>query len=156
LQYCYGQDYGFSIDPTTLIKVAVNKKKKLIYAKEIIYTKERLGTDEICQINKSNIDKPNDLIVADSAEVRLISELRAKGLNIIGAKKGAGSIRAGITKINDYTIIVDNDSHNLKYELNNYIFSDKKSKIAIDKNNHLIDAMRYALEKLLIGNVSIV
>ena len=81
----YGQDYGFSIDPTTLVKVGIDKQRKKIYLKELIY-KAGLSTDEIYNLNKKHTDK--GLIIADSAEPRLISELQSKGLNIRGAIKG--------------------------------------------------------------------
>jgi len=82
LSYCYGQDYGFSVDPTTLVKVAVDTKRMRLYVEELMYSSNQMGTDEILQSNQQLIDSPNDLIVADSAEDRLIHELRHKGLNI--------------------------------------------------------------------------
>ncbi len=144
LSYCYGQDYGFSVDPTTLIKVAVNEKKKKIHVKECLHTTNALGTDELFSTNKRLIDKPSDLIVADAAEDRLIHDLRQKGLNIIPCKKGAGSVVAGITALQDYEIIVTPESVNVKKELNNYCWNDKKSGIPIDNWNHTIDPLRYA------------
>ena len=144
LPYCYGQDYGFSVDPTTLIKVAVDEKHKKIYVHELLHTTQQLGTDEILATNKRLIEKPNDLIVADAAEDRLIHDLRQKGLNIVPCKKGAGSIVAGITALQDYEIIVTPESMNIKKELNNYCWNDRKSGIPIDDWNHTIDPLRYA------------
>jgi phage terminase large subunit len=144
LPYCYGQDYGFSVDPTTLIKVAVNEKKKKIHVHELLHTTNALGTEEIFNTNKRLIDKPTDLIVADAAEDRLIHDLRQKGLNIIPCKKGAGSVVAGITALQDYEIVVTPESMNVKKELNNYCWNDRKSGIPIDDWNHCIDPLRYA------------
>jgi phage terminase large subunit len=76
LQTSFGQDFGFSIDPTTLIEVAIDKKKRKIYVKEHLY-KPKLTTSEIAYINLNASNK--SLIVADSAEPRLIEELKAKG-----------------------------------------------------------------------------
>jgi phage terminase large subunit len=148
LPYCYGQDYGFSIDPTTLIKVAIDKKAKIVYCDEMLYSTSPLGTDAILSTNRQLIGKPNDLIVADSAEDRLISDLKAKGLNIIPCTKGQGSIVAGITALQDYRIVITPTSANIKKELSNYIWNDKKAGIPVDAFNHAIDSIRYAFMHL--------
>ncbi len=148
LPYCYGQDYGFTIDPTTLIKVAVDESKKLVYCKEEFYSTSSMGAETILQSNKNAIAKPNDLIIADSAEPRLIDDLRRKGLNIKRCEKGAGSVTNGLTKLQDYKIIITAESFNLKKELSNYIWNDKKAGIPVDAFNHLIDPLRYAFMRL--------
>jgi phage terminase large subunit len=78
-------------------------------------------------------------------EPRLIHELRSRGNNVKETIKGAGSVSAGIALMQDYEMIIDNDSINIIKELNNYAWSDKKSNTAIDAFNHAIDAMRYAI-----------
>jgi phage terminase large subunit len=143
LPYVYGQDYGFSVDPTTLVKVAVDEKKKIIYADEKFYSTVGMGTNEIFEANKQ-ATKPNELIIADSAEPRLIDDLRRKGTNIIPCEKGAGSVSAGITKMQDYQIVITPTSHNLRKELSNYIWNDKKAGIPVDAFNHCIDPLRYS------------
>lgn len=139
----FGQDYGFSIDPTTLVEVSIFKSLKQIYLKEHLY-KSKLSTTEIAKIN-NNIAKDR-LIVGDSAEPRLISELTKKGNNIIPAIKGQGSITAGIAILQDYEIIVDQESKNIIKELNNYVWSDKRKSTPVDNYNHIIDAVRYAVQ----------
>lgn len=141
-QSVYGQDYGFSVDPTTLIQTSIDKPNKRIYVKELLY-QTKLTTTEIAIINQRYCD--NSLIVADSAEPRLIHELRSRGNNVRETIKGAGSVSAGIALMQDYEMIIDNDSINIIKELNNYAWSDKKSNTAIDAFNHAIDAMRYAI-----------
>ena len=140
LQTSFGQDFGFSIDPTTLIEVTIDKNKKYIYLKEHLY-KPKLTTSEIAKINKTIAGV--NLIVADSAEPRLISELQSQGCNIVATEKGAGSISAGIALMQDFKLIVEHNSINIGKELNNYIYSDKKSGLVIDNFNHAIDAIRY-------------
>jgi len=140
LQVSYGQDFGFSIDPTTLIGVAIDKKKKKIYIQEHLY-KAKLTTSEIAYINKTVCG--NSLIIADSAEPRLINELASLGCNIIGVEKGAGSISLGLALLLDYEIIVEHNSANVAKEFNNYIYADKGSKLFVDNYNHLIDPLRY-------------
>ena len=146
LAYCYGQDFGFNPDPTTLIKTAVNQKTKTIYLKECYYA-ESLSTLEISNRNKESIERLNDLIIADSAEPRLISEVRAKGLNIQRAYKP--SIFYRINKSLEYNIVISPESKNLIAEMSKYIWSNKKSGIPIDKYNHGIDAWQYAFLKLI-------
>lgn len=148
LPYGYGQDYGFSIDPDTLIKCAVDKKRNRVYVHEEYYDRKQLGTDELYLMNKSRIKYPNDLIVADNAEDRLIADLKKKGLNIEPCEKGPGSIVAGITDLLDYTIVVTPESHNIKKELRNYRWNDKKAGIPMDDHNHAMDSIRYIFRKL--------
>ncbi|MCT4086665.1 PBSX family phage terminase large subunit [Elizabethkingia anophelis] len=149
IPYCFGQDYGFSIDPDTLIKVAVDHKRKIIYLDEKYYGVNKLSTDDLFALNKAHIEKPKDLIAGDSSEPRLIEDLRKKGLNIKPTEKSPGIVTASILKMLEYKIIVTPDSHNLKKELRNYAWSDKKAGIPIDKYNHAIDAARYGFLELV-------
>lgn len=146
LQTSFGQDYGFSIDPTTLVEVAIDKKQKRIYLKEHLY-KPKLTTSEIAHINKTICG--NRLIVADSAEPRLIDELVKHGCRIVGTTKGAGSISAGIAIMQDYELIVEGE--NIGKELNNYVYTDKGSKLFLDAWNHILDAARYNISYNLTG-----
>ncbi len=150
LQTSFGQDYGFSIDPTTLVEVAINKKKKIIYCKEHLY-KPKLTTSEIAEINNSITQRK--LIIADSAEPRLIDELARLGNKIIPTTKGAGSINAGIELMKDYKLIIDGE--NIGRELNNYVYIDKGSKLYCDNWNHAIDAIRYNVSYHLLGAYNI-
>ena len=140
LQTSFGQDFGFSIDPTTLVEVVIDKNKRKIYVKEHLY-KPKLTTSEIAVINKQVCG--GGLIVADSAEPRLIAELQNQRCNIVATEKGAGSITAGLALMQDYEIVLEPNSQNIAKELNNYIYSDKKSGLVIDNYNHAIDAIRY-------------
>ncbi len=88
------------------------------------------------------------MIVADSAEPRLIHEIAAKGLNIQKAIKGPNSVLYGITKMLEYRIVITKDSYNLESELSNYVWNDKRSGIPVDKDNHIIDSLRYAFIRL--------
>jgi len=137
----YGMDFGFSIDPTTLVATHVDKDKGIIYLKEYLH-EAKLTTSDIYNRVK-NIVK-SGLIIADSAEPRLISELRSRGLNIVPAIKGPGSITAGIASMQDYQLIIDPTSTNLIKELNNYAWLETKVQ-PIDDFNHQIDSSRYAI-----------
>ena len=138
----FGQDFGFSQDPTSLVETYIDTTKKFIYAKLHVY-KPGLTTSEIAQLNyKFAQDR---LIVADSAEPRLIAELKAKKLNIVPTIKGADSVKYGISLIQDYDMVIDEGSIDLIKELNNYCWLEKKSETPIDKFNHGLDALRYAV-----------
>lgn len=141
----YGQDFGFSIDPTTLIQVSVDKDRKQIYCKELLY-KTGLTTSQIYDDNYRYCGA-NNLIIADSAEPRLISELQSRGLNIKGIKKP--TIIERIALVQDYELIIDPNSTNLVKELNNYVWHDSKSQTPIDDYNHLLDALGYAVWDLI-------
>ncbi len=148
IQTIFGQDYGFSIDPTTLIEVAIDKRDKIIWVKEHLY-KAKLTTSQIAEINKSCAG--NSLIIGDSAEPRLIQELNNQGNNVMGAMKGQGSISLGISLLLDYKLIVEVNSTNIAKELNNFTYADKKSKLFVDDFNHTIDPLRYVASYVL-GN----
>lgn len=144
----FGQDYGFSIDPSVLINVAIDKGKKIIYVNEC-FCKPGMTTSDIETENKRYCN--NKLIIADSAEPRLIDELNRKGLNIKAAVKGEGSVSGGIAMMQDYKIVVTETSYNIIKELNNYSWSDKKSGTPIDAYNHTIDAIRYSVMYQLVN-----
>lgn len=148
LPFGFGMDFGFSVDPTTLVKVAVDEDKGIIYCQECFAQVGLTTTDIAKSIGKWC--KPNDMIVADSAEPRLINEIYNMGYNIIPCTKGPDSVRYGIKKMQDYALVVTGDSLTIIKELNNYIWSDKRSDTPRDDYNHTIDAMRYAFDKLSI------
>jgi len=138
----WGQDYGFAADPSTLVEVNIDSSNKRIYLKECFYL-QRLTTSQIAQLNLKHARE--GLIIGDSAEPRLLSEIKAKGCNVRPSIKGQGSVTYGISLLQDYDIIVSPDSTNLIKELNNYCWLERKSNTPIDKYNHLIDAVRYAV-----------
>jgi len=138
----YGMDFGFSNDPTTLVQVAVNWRHKKLYVKELHYDRDK-GTSDV--INICRTIPVNAFIVADSAEPRLISDVRRAGLNITSCIKGPDSVRAGIKLMQDFTIFVEPNSHNIVKEFNNYVWNDKKSNTPVDNYNHIIDAIRYVI-----------
>ena len=138
LQTSCGMDFGFSVDPDSLTEVAIDKKHKKIYLKEHIY-RTGLKSHELAKITLQKVQ--NKLIIADSAEPRLIEDLRYSGVNIKPVKKG--TIESGITRMQDYQLIVSPESTNIAKELNNYVYADKGSKLYVDSFNHAIDGIRY-------------
>jgi phage terminase large subunit len=144
---CYGQDFGFATDLTTLVKVSVDKEGRKMWVKEI-YGKPNLSTEEIATRNKMECGM--DLIICDNSEPRLLNEMKRKGVNVKPTIKRQGSIMSGIALMQDFEIIVDRESHGVIRELNNYTWQEKNSK-PIDKWNHFLDACRYGLQYLVQG-----
>jgi phage terminase large subunit len=138
----FGQDYGFSNDPSTLVETSIDKTNKIIYVRLHIY-QTGLTTSQLSQLNRQFAGR--DLIVADNAEPRLINELKSQGLNIVPTIKGADSVKYGISLLQDYDLIIEENSVDLIKELNNYCWLEKKSETPIDKYNHALDALRYAV-----------
>jgi phage terminase large subunit len=138
LQTSFGMDFGFSIDPDALAEVAIDLKNKILYVKEHIYQRG-LKTHEL---SKMLLEKTKGgLIIADSAEPRLIDDLRFQKVNIQAVKKG--TIESGIVRMQDFKIIVEPNSTNIAKELNNYCYLNKGSRLYVDNWNHIIDAIRY-------------
>jgi phage terminase large subunit len=140
LPYIFGLDFGFHPDPDAMVKVAIDKKRKLIYLHECFYER-----DQLLQDLKSNVAKhakSHELIIADSASPRMIAELRNQ-FNIKGVQN-KNKIE-GIRIIQDYELIVTKESTNLTKELRNYIWSDKKAGIPIDAFDHLLDPLNYVV-----------
>lgn len=145
---CYGMDWGYSNDPTSLI--AMYKYNDAYIFDELIYQKGLLNSD-ISDLLKTN--GVQDIIYADSAEPKSIAELNSYGHNVLPVSKGRDSIVYGLNLINQNKVYVTSRSKNLINELRNYIWmTDKqgnKLNRPIDAYNHAIDAMRYAITSQL-------
>ncbi|GHT33970.1 PBSX family phage terminase large subunit [Bacteroidia bacterium] len=141
LPYRFGLDFGYFPDPDALVKFSVNEKTKTIFLKEEFH-KNNQSEDDLIALLK--IKCGNHLILADSAEKRLINDLKQKGrLNIVPTVKWL--IIERIRKMQSYHLVIDPESYNLINEIENYIWLDKKSGTPPDKANHLLDAAGYAL-----------
>lgn len=139
----YGGDFGFSNDPSTAVEMLVNTKKKEMYITELLYETGLLNS-QIATILKPIIKE--EYIIFDSAEPKSIVSLRNEhGLNALSAVKGADSIRAGIERLKEWKMFINENSSNLINELFNYAYVDKDGlqNVPIDKFNHCIDAIRY-------------
>ena len=141
----YGMDFGFSNDPTTLIKCGLSDGG--IYLQEIIYQKGLTNSDINKLFKDAGLTK-RDAIYADSADPKSIKELRLYGWNITGADKGADSILYGIGLLKQYgTLNIHRQSHNLTKEAAAYKWKvsrqGEKENKPIDAFNHGWDAVRY-------------
>jgi len=133
-----GLDFGVK-NPDAMIKISIARKEMKIYCKEVIY-KTGLSTHELSILVSANVMQ-NELIIADSAGLRTINDLKAKGFNIRSVEKN--KIIEDIKTLMDYVLVVDPESVNLARELKDWVWLDKKGQVPIDANNHLIDALRY-------------
>lgn len=140
-----GLDFGYSNDPSAA--VLVQKKNDKLYIKELLY-KTGMTNQDLANWFKAN-GYDQTLIYADAAEPKSIEEMKQMGLWCKPAKKGQGSIMAGISHIKEYDIFVSQDSKNLYKEYNNYYWEELKDGTIINKPkdafNHLQDALRYAV-----------
>jgi len=135
----FGLDFGFHPNPDSMVKVAINTKQKVIYLDECFYSFGQLPSE--LEENVGRYAGRNDLIIADSADPRMIANLK-KSFNIQEVKK-TGTIAEWIRLMQDYRFVITYDSHNTAKEFNNYVWDDRKAGIPIDAWNHQIDAARY-------------
>ena len=149
-----GLDFGFSADPTSIIKVY--KHDLDLYIDELLYEKGLTNQDIAHRIKQLGIDRSIE-IFADSAEPKSIEEIfRMGGINIKPTKKGADSIRIGIDVLKRHKINITKRSVNAIKEFRNYKWiKNKNNEITnkpIDAYNHAIDCVRYvALNKLMVS-----
>ena len=147
----FGLDFGYTNDPTALFCGLVDIDIKEIYVFDELY-KKALTNFKIYQ-EVFNMGYIKEVIVADSAEPKSIEELRELGINKIrAAKKGKDSLNNGIQYIQDFKIIIHPKCKNFLNEICNYTWSKdemgKSINRPIDKYNHLLDAMRYAIQSI--------
>ena len=139
-----GLDFGYTNDPTCLADVY--KYNDAYIVDELVYQKG-LHNSDIAKIIGKTV-----LTIADSSEPKSIAEIAMYGVNIIGAKKGKGSISHGIDSVRSRRILVTKRSINIIKENRNYCYIiDKNGKITNDPNdvmNHAMDAVRYAIAHL--------
>lgn len=151
----YGMDFGFTQDPTTLIKIG--RIGDDLYLQELIY-KRGLTNPDILQEVKSVGVKPDAEIIADSAEPKSIAELNRMGMNVIGVTKSPDSVRFSINTLQKFNIYIVRPSINMKKEADNYIWKQNRDGVfqnePIDGYDHAWDAVRYVALMKLMNNPS--
>ena len=145
----FGLDFGYTNDPFAFFCGIIDLEQKELYVFDEIYKKGLQNTVIYQQIEAKGFKK--ELIIADGAEPKSIDHLKSLGLyRIKGSKKGKDSVNAGIQFIQEFKIIIHPRCNNFITEISNYCWDkDKFDRIInkpIDDFNHLMDAMRYALE----------
>ncbi len=150
----FGLDFGYTNDPSAFFVGFLDLDNKKLYVWDEFYEKGLSNKKISAKVESMGYRKEH--ITADSAEPKSIDELNTLGLHVKGAKKGKDSIKNGIQWIQDLEIIIHPRCINFLTEISNYTWDkDKfgqKLNVPIDDFNHLMDAMRYALEGFIIGN----
>ena len=149
----YGVDFGYN-DPTTLVKVYRDKDN--IYCEELLYLKNTTIPDLVYKIKDLGINLTDDFI-CDSANPQAISEMSRAGINAKPVKKD--TILSGIDQIKRSNFFIHSNSQNLIQELNSYVWKNDKNGNNLDepedRNNHLIDAIRYVLQMKMMRNTGV-
>ncbi len=152
-----GLDFGFSSDPAALVVTHYDKKHKTIYLYNEHYerglTNDVLARELLAKVGQ-------DAVICDSAEPKSIVELKQHGVRANSAHKGKDSVDYGIQWLQQQTIIIDAKCINARNELSTYHWkqdgSGRAMRQPVDKDNHLIDALRYAYERETMGDGSLI
>lgn len=144
----FGLDFGYTNDPSALFCGMYDAPSGTLYVFDEMY--ERGLSNKAIARRIREMGYAKERIVADSAEPKSIDELKGMGLRVKGARKGRDSVRNGIQFVQDLRILVHPRCANFLTEVSNYAWDKdrfgKKVNEPVDDFNHLMDAMRYALE----------
>lgn len=150
-----GLDFGYTNDPSAFVIGFLSMQDKVLYIWDEIYKTGLTNPDIVKAITAAGYAKEN--IIADSAEPKSIAELRSMGLRVRPAVKGPDSIRHGIQFLQGFRMVIHPRCVNFETEISNYTWATDKAgtrlNVPIDEFNHLLDALRYATEKLVSGGV---
>lgn len=144
-----GLDFGFAVDPDAFIRWAYDKKRRLLYAISEYYG-ARTPTDRLAEEIKARSGR--EVVRCDSADPRMIQELRRRGINAVGVKKGAGSVEHGMRWLQELGGIIIDPARtpNAAKEFTAYEYTQNRDGDFLpdypDRGNHLIDGSRYAME----------
>lgn len=152
----HGLDFGFSSDPAAAVVTHYDRKRKTIYVYDELYerglTNDHLAAEVAALVGR-------DPIACDSAEPKSITEIGRHGLHAFAAKKGKDSVLHGVQWLQQQRIVVDSKCVNMANELRQYQWAKDRYGQSLrrpeDKNNHLIDALRYAYEQEALGGVTV-
>lgn len=149
----FGLDFGYSNDPSAFVACVVDPVNKELYIFDEHYEKGMLNDEIFNMIIEKGYGK--EIITADSSEPKSIQEIKNRGVRRIkSARKGKDSVMHGIQFLQQYKIIIHPRCKNFKEEVDNYSWKkDKKTNeylnVPVDEFNHLLDALRYAIEDLV-------
>ena len=172
----FGADWGFAVDPTVLVRMFIGRWQDDVAVADVTgrtlfidYEAYKIG----CEIDETPAlfagahpegKWKNDhghagvpgarswLITADSSRPETVSYMKRQGFKIVPAIKGAGSIEDGIEFLKTFDIVINPRCKNAIDEFKSYSWKtdpldeNKILPILADKNNHVIDAARYACE----------
>jgi phage terminase large subunit len=138
----YGLDFGYTTDPTALIKVGKLGEKRFV--QELVYQKGLLIGD-LAKLMRQEGVKNGDAVICDSARPDLIAELRLHGFSALGVTKP--KVADSVIKMLELSIFVHYASANILHEQSWYSWrldkNEQPTNEPIDSNNHAMDAIRY-------------
>ena len=145
-----GQDFGYTTDVSAAVKCGI--VDNALYVDELCYQSGMLTNALADKVRPYGLK-----VFAESADPRLVDEIKLRGVNIYGIYKSGPSIKAGIDKILSMDLYVKERSYNLMKELRTYVWDKDKDgnyiNEPVDKDNHLMDAMRYYVLGCLLGKI---
>lgn len=155
---CFGLDFGYINDPSAFTAFKIDTDKRVIHVFDEIYKKGLKNNEIAGAITSKGYSK--EVIIADCQEQKSIDELK-HDYNIKRIKrstKGKGSVLQGIQYLQQFKIYVHPSCENHIMEFSNYCWKKNKQtgeyiNEPIDKYNHLMDAMRYASQRVRNGKV---
>lgn len=158
-RHIFGLDYGYTNDPTAFIAAAVDPVDKVIYIYDEFYQTRMLNSDIAREIIARGYQK--ERIRADCAEPKSNEELRRLGVRrVTPASKGRDSVRSGIARLQEFTLLVHPRCVHTAAELSAYVWERDESGSGrnqpADRDNHLMDALRYAMEDAAVGRGGVV
>lgn len=151
-RHVFGLDYGYTNDPTAFVAMAVNPLEKKIYVYDEHYEHRMLNDAIATMIIRKGYSK--ERVRADAAEPKSNDDLRRLGIGRLQpATKGPDSIKNGIARLQEYTIVIHRDCVHTAAEIATYCWQTDKAgnpiNCPMDRDNHLMDAMRYAMEDVV-------
>ena len=144
--FCNGLDFGFAEDPAAAVRCSYDRKHNKLYILDELYERG-LTNDDLAKVIKPMFH--SEIVLCDAAEPKSIAELQQRGINATAAEKGKDSVLFGIQWLQQLEIIIDIKCNNAKNEFSTYKWQENSHGDVVpkpvDRNNHLIDALRYAL-----------
>jgi phage terminase large subunit len=154
IQSGFGLDFGYTTDPSGFIAFLIDVKKREIFIFDEHYQKGMLNNEIADMLKYKGYAKEE--IIADSAEPKSIEEIKRYGIpRIKPARKGKDSVSNGIQFLQQFEIVIHPKCTNTILEFNNYAYQTKDGRVInepIDDYNHLIDPLRYGVEKFMTGS----
>ena len=147
-----GLDFGFTNDPTARVQVVADPRKKILWARQRCYKTHMLNRHIIEDLQQDGVTRRTE-VYADCAEPKSIAEIKEAGYNVIPCDKDApvrsDKLKFQLQWMQGWTLYVTKDSIDLIRELRNYTWDKDRDgnplNQPIDKFNHLLDALRYAV-----------
>ena len=150
-----GMDFGYTNDYTAIVRCGIVENR--LYIDELCYRQKMTSQDIIDELKREEAVGDGGFVYADSADPRLIDEISIGGVVIYPVRKGAGSILAGISKMQTYEIVTTKSSIHLQEEFRKYVWAKDKDgnqlNEPVDNYNHGIDASRYFVTGKIMGRV---